>query len=167
MAGFKGRAENTIDSKGRVPVPAKMRNQLRPEARQTFVVTQGVEQCIVLYPLDVWEAQIEPKLARLDGFNREQAMLSRRILMWSDEVTLDAQGRVTLPRDLMELVGLEAGSKAKVLGVMDRLEIWSLGGYAAYLNGSSHSVADLAEKHMGAARSRLASRRAVGARTLS
>ncbi|OZC04103.1 division/cell wall cluster transcriptional repressor MraZ [Rubricoccus marinus] len=166
MAGFKGRAENTIDSKGRVPVPAKMRRYLRPEARETFVVTQGVDQCIVLYPLDVWEGEIEPKLEKLDGFNAEQAMLSRRILMWTDEVSLDSQGRVSLPRDLMELVGLEPGDKAKMIGVLNRIEVWSLGAYAAYLNGSAHSVADLADRHMGASRSRLAGRRAIGTRTL-
>ncbi|MEM6326300.1 MAG: division/cell wall cluster transcriptional repressor MraZ [Bacteroidota bacterium] len=149
MVGFKGRAENTIDDKGRVAVPITMRQAMRPEARQSFVVTQGMEQCIVLYPLDVWESDIAPRLAALDSFNREAALLSRRVLMWADEVSLDSQGRVSLPRDLMELVGLETGRKARVIGINDRVEIWSPGVYAAYLNGSAHSVAELAEKHLG------------------
>ncbi|HIG75098.1 MAG TPA: division/cell wall cluster transcriptional repressor MraZ [Bacteroidetes bacterium] len=148
MAGFKGRAENSIDAKGRVAVPASMRRYLRPEARETFVVTQGMDQCIVLYPYDVWEDEIEPRINALDPFNREEALLSRRVLMWTDEVTLDSQGRVTLPRDLMELVGLEPGEKARMLGVTNRIEVWAPSAYAAYLNGSAHSVAELAEKHL-------------------
>lgn len=148
MAGFKGRAENTIDDKGRVAVPVSMRRALRPEARETFVVTQGMEQCIVLYPLDVWESDFEPRFKALDTFNREAALLKRRVLMWADEVTFDGQGRVSLPRDLMELVGLEPSSKARMIGVDDHIEVWSPGVYAAYLNGSSHSVAELAEKHL-------------------
>ncbi|MEM1057168.1 MAG: division/cell wall cluster transcriptional repressor MraZ [Bacteroidota bacterium] len=148
MAGFKGRAENTIDDKGRVAVPASMRRYLRPEAHDTFVVTQGVDHCIALYPFDVWESDIEPRLDALDPFDQEQALLSRRFLSWTDEVRLDGQGRISLPRDLMELVGLESGVKARMIGVGNRIEIWSPAAYAAYLNGSAHSVAELAEKHL-------------------
>ena len=165
MAGFKGQAENSIDSKGRMPVPAKMRRYLRPEARETFVATQGLEQCIVLYPLDVWEKEIEPQLDALNGFNREAAMLVRRFSMYAEEVSLDSQGRVSLPRDLMELVGLEAGGRAKAMGVSNRIEIWSSEALAAYLNGSAHSFADLAEKWMNGSRDSAISRRAIGTRS--
>ena len=48
----------------------------------------------------------------------------------------------------MELVGLEPGGKARMIGVTNRIEVWSPGAYAAYLNGSAHSVAELAEKHL-------------------
>ena len=68
--------------------------------------------------------------------------------MWTDEVRLDGQGRISLPRDLMEVVGLEPGGKARMIGVGNRIEVWSPGAYAAYLNGSAHSVAELAEKHL-------------------
>ena len=65
MAGFKGRAENTIDDKGRVAVPASMRRYLRPEAHDTFVVTQGVDHCIALYPFDVWESRLSSRASTI------------------------------------------------------------------------------------------------------
>ncbi len=163
MAGFKGQAENTIDSKGRMPVPAKLRDFLPSEARKTFVVTQGMESCIVLYPANVWDDEIEPMVNGLDMFSREEAMLARRMLMWCDEVTMDGQHRVSFPADLMELVGLAPGDKAKVLGVGNRIEVWAPAAFAAYLNGSSLSAADLAEKHMSRKRSRLIVGRTSGA----
>ena len=57
----------------------------------------------------------------------------------------EARGRAS---DALWLVGLEPGSKARMIGVTNRIEVWSPGAYAAYLNGSAHSVAELAEKHL-------------------
>ena len=155
MAGFKGQAENTIDSKGRMPVPAKLRDFMPKAARGAFVVTQGMESCIVLYPVTVWDEDIEPMVEALDMFDKEQALLARRMMMWCDEVTMDGQYRVSFPANLMELVGLKPGDKAKVLGIGNRIEVWAPASFAAYLNGSALSAADLAQKHLSSKRSRL------------
>ncbi|MEO0557291.1 MAG: division/cell wall cluster transcriptional repressor MraZ [Bacteroidota bacterium] len=125
MAGFKGQAENTIDGKGRMPVPAKMRRSLSADAKETFVATRGEEQYIALFPLDYWESEIEAGLAGLNNFDQEDREFIRRLSRWADEVTMDTQGRIALPKQLAAFAGLEPGSKARIIGAYDRLEVWS------------------------------------------
>ena len=66
MAGFKGQASYSIDAKGRVAIPAKMRNAMNPEAKGTFTVTRGFEKCIFLYPLDRW-TEMEQEIGHARG----------------------------------------------------------------------------------------------------
>ncbi|MEX0599172.1 MAG: division/cell wall cluster transcriptional repressor MraZ, partial [Rhodothermales bacterium] len=70
MASFKGQAEYSVDSKGRVAIPAKMRNALSPEAKNSFTITRGFEQCINLYPLDQWEKR-EAEISELNTYRSE------------------------------------------------------------------------------------------------
>lgn len=148
MAGFKGQAENTIDGKGRLPVPAKMRRELTPDAKSTFVATRGVEQCILLYPLDEWEI-IEERIREKNQFVTANRGFVRTLLRWADELTLDAQGRIALPKPLLEFAGLEPGQKVSVLGIMDRLEVWHPETLDAHEADQEESYESLAERVMG------------------
>ena len=148
MAGFKGQAENTIDGKGRLPVPAKMRRALTPDAKETFVATRGLEQCVFLYPLDVWE-EIEEQMREKNQFVAANRDFVRSLLRWADELSLDGQGRVGLPKTLIEFAGLETGSKALVIGALDRIEIWDPDTFEAHINQQDESYETLAERVMG------------------
>ena len=163
MAGFKGQAEHSIDAKGRVPVPAKMRPYVDPKARGTFVATRGVEACIVLYPVTVWEEEFVPRLQELNRHSRKAATLVRSYMMHAEESTMDGQGRVSLPKSLMELVGLEPGGKAQIVGVMDRIEVWSAEALMAHMDKSRSVMAELEEELMTPAPSST-SRRVFGTR---
>src|SRR5690606_31982230 len=105
MAGFKGQAEYSVDSKGRVAIPARMRNALRPEARNTFTITRGIDQCIYLYAQDDWE-EMELRFSKLNSFRSEERDFLRLTMMWADEVTFDGQGRIGIPKSLMEHAGV-------------------------------------------------------------
>ncbi len=148
MAGFKGQAENSIDGKGRMPVPAKMRRSLSPDAKETFVATRGLEQCVILYPLDAWEA-IEEEMAKLNQFEPEARTFVRTINMWADELAMDGQGRVALPKPLMEFAGLTSGGRAQVIGAFDRIEVWDPAIFEAHINGQTETYESLAERVMG------------------
>ena len=124
VAGFKGQAENTIDGKGRVPVPAKMRKAVSPDAKDTFVATRGEGQFVALYPLDYWEQEIESGVARLNNFDPKDREFIRRLYRWAEEVTMDSQGRIALPKPLAAFADLKAGSKARIIGTYDCLEVW-------------------------------------------
>ena len=106
MAGFKGQAEYSVDQKGRVAIPAKMRNALNPEAKNTFTVTRGFEQCIFVYPLDRWE-RMEAEMEELNIYRSQTRNFIRSVLMYAEEVTLDAQGRVGIPKRLLQFAGVE------------------------------------------------------------
>ena len=146
MAGFKGQAEYSVDSKGRVAIPAKMRSTLNPEAKQTFTITRGFDNCIFLYPLDTWEKK-EEEMAQLNMYDRETRAFVRGIMRWADEVSLDSQGRITLPKNLVELAGIS--DSATIIGSFDHIEIWAPEAFDAYLNEQSTPYETLAESVMG------------------
>ena len=146
MAGFKGQAENSVDSKGRVTVPAKMRNAMSPEAKNAFTITRGFEQCIFLYPLDRW-SEMEEEFSTLNPFKKEARAFMRTVLRWADEATLDGQGRVMLPKPLVAFGEIE--SQALVIGAFDHIEIWNPGVFDRYLNKQTADYETLAERVMG------------------
>jgi MraZ protein len=145
MAGFKGQASYSVDSKGRVAIPAKMRNALNPEANGTFTVTRGFERCIFLYPLDRWK-EMEQEIGALSTYDREARAFTRRIMMWADEVALDGQGRIILPKALTDFAGVT--DRALILGAYDRLEIWEPDTFEQYLNEETTDYETLAERVM-------------------
>ncbi len=128
MASFKGQAEYSVDSKGRVAIPARMRNALNPDANNSFTITRGFEQCILLFPLDEW-ARREEEIARLNTYRSEARSFVRTIMRWADEVTLDGQGRIVVPKNLISFAGLK--DAVLIIGVLDRIEIWNPDVFAA------------------------------------
>ena len=145
---FKGQAENTVDSKGRIAIPAKMRNAMNPEAKQTVVLTRGFEKTVFVYPLDEWE-EIEAQIAQLNRFQRDARNFSRQLLRWAEEQTLDSQGRVSLTKELMAFAGIETSEKALIIGNFDHLEIWNKDVFEQTLNEEPGSYETLAETVMG------------------
>lgn len=146
MASFKGQAEYSVDSKARVAIPARMRSALSPEAKNSFTITRGFEQCIILYPLDQW-VQKEEEIRRLNMYRAETRDFVRSLMMWADEVTLDGQGRITVPKTLMEFAGLT--DSALIIGALDHIEIWDPGVFKAYQQGIGSDYPTLAERVLG------------------
>lgn len=146
MASFKGQADFSVDSKGRVAIPAKMRSALSPSAKGTFTMTRGFERCIFLYPLDQWE-KMEAEISALNMYSRQSRDFVRTILMWADEVALDGQGRVTLTRPLMEFAGIK--DRALIIGALDHVEIWDPTAFAGYIDEQTADYETLAERVMG------------------
>jgi MraZ protein len=131
---FKGQAEYSVDSKGRVAIPAKMRNAMSPEAQDPFTMTRGCEDCIFLYPMD-------------RGASIGVEIGERIIMMWADEVSLDGQGRISIPKPLLEFADLD--DSALILGAFDHIEIWDPEHFDEYLNEQPSDYETLAERVMG------------------
>lgn len=146
MAAFKGQAEYSVDSKGRLAVPAKMRGAMNPEANQTLVMTRGLEKCIFLYPLDRWK-EIEGEISSLNSYSSSARRFTRLLMRWAEEVTFDSQGRIKLSKSLMEFAGITG--KGLVLGALDRIEVWDPEVFETYLNDEGDDYETLAERVMG------------------
>ncbi len=146
MAFFKGQAEYSVDSKGRVAIPAKMRSALSPDAEGTFTITRGFEDCIFLYPKDRW-AQMEEEIAGLNMYNRETRDFVRIIMRWAEDVSLDGQGRISIPKSLVEFA--ELSDRALIIGAFDHIEIWDPPAFDVYLNDKPDDYETLAERVMG------------------
>src|SRR5690606_31940322 len=128
--------------------PAKMRKSLSPDAADTFVVTRGPDNdpCIYAYPLDEWK-KMEERLTELNQYNDRDRFFLRTLLYWADELSLDKQHRVMLPKALVEFAGIDRN--ALIIGSMDHIEIWNPETFENYLTGQNASYAEVAEAVMG------------------
>ncbi len=115
---FMGEYNHTIDTKGRLIVPSKFREQLGDE----FVVTKGMDGCLFVYANEDWSA-FEQKLTSLPLINKEARKFARFFLAGAAQVEVDKQGRILLPANLREFAGLE--KDVVLVGVGSRIEIWS------------------------------------------
>jgi MraZ protein len=146
MAGFKGHAEYSVDAKGRVALPAKMRRAIRPEANNTVMITRGIENCIFIYPMDEWERK-DSEMDKLNQYHGEARDFVRMISMWADDQELDSQGRITLSKKILEFAHIT--DKVTVVGAKDRIEIWNPDTLEAYMNPVYDRYETLAERVMG------------------
>lgn len=122
MAGFKGTYEHSLDEKGRVAFPSKLRKSLNPEALERFTLLRGLEPCLYLYPQDEWEI-VEDKLGQINSFTREGRTVKRNFLRFAEDLTLDKQNRLALPSQHMEWASIT--QKVVFIGSGERIEIWS------------------------------------------
>lgn len=114
---FMGEYNHTIDSKGRIIVPAKFRETLGDE----FVVTLGLDGCLFVYPNEEWKNFII-ELKGLPG-NKEARQLQRYFMAGAANCEVDKQGRILIPAKLREQAGLE--KEIIFVGVLSKIEIWS------------------------------------------
>lgn len=114
---FMGEYDHSIDSKGRIIVPAKFRESLGEE----FVVTKGLDGCLFVYPINEWENFVS-ELRNLPG-NKEARQLQRYFMAGAASLEVDKQGRILIPAKLREAAGLE--KDVVFVGVLSKIEIWS------------------------------------------
>jgi len=146
MSSFKGRYEYILDSKGRLSIPAKLRKNLSSESLDSFVVTRGVEKCLYLYPLDEWR-RLEEKLRSLNQFMEKHRYFTRALLMWaSEEFPLDAQSRITIPKNLLEFAEIE--KDVIIIGALERIELWNPKTFSEYLDSQPENYATVVEQIM-------------------
>ena len=119
---FTGSYTYTLDAKGRINIPAKMRKALDPASDATFVATRGNDACITLYPATVWK-QVEVKLLALDIGKPAIRHYIRNIVRHAEALQYDGQGRVPLPAGLIEYASIT--KSAEIVGMIDRIEIWN------------------------------------------
>lgn len=145
MASFKGTYKYSVDNKGRINIPAKMRKQLSDDSKDHFVITRGFDKCLFLYPLDVW-LKLEEKLQNLTEFNSDHRFLGRQIYSIAEDVSLDIQARIVIPSELREYAQIE--NEVLIIGVANRIEIWNPEVYEEYIQNQTSSFEDVAERVM-------------------
>jgi len=138
-AVFKGSYRYKIDPKGRLPVPAAFRRQLKDAGVQALVVTL-LDQCLAAYPPGEW-ARLETQLAALPAFSRPIKTLSRLLASRAADCDLDSQGRILLPPALRQAAGL--AREAVLVGVLNRIEVWSPEAWDGFLRESERVLDDV------------------------
>ncbi|MGQ9797734.1 MAG: division/cell wall cluster transcriptional repressor MraZ [Ignavibacterium sp.] len=142
---FKGQFTYSIDNKGRISIPAKLRKHILPEANDTFVMTRGLSSCIDLYPMNEW-LKIEERLLQLNSFNESEARFLRMISQYASEDKMDSQSRILIPQKLLEYAKIE--NEVLILGALRKIEVWNPKIFENYLNSSPESYEEIAAKVM-------------------
>ncbi len=130
-----GEYRNTIDEKGRILIPSKVRSAL--EGQTTIVITRAVENCLWLMTPDYFE-KIRRKIMDGDGamFNSQTRILQRIIVGQAMECDIDKSGRLLIPPQLRGKIGLELKEETVLLGISTYMELWSVPSYETYLEQS-------------------------------
>ena len=135
---FIGEYQHALDSKNRIIVPAKLRDDLGNK----FVITKGLDGCLYAYPLEEWRI-LEEKLKTLPLTNKDARSFVRFFFSGACEVELDKQFRGLIPQNLKEYACIE--KDIVTIGVLSRVEIWSKEKWIEY-NESSIDFDSIAEK---------------------
>lgn len=135
---FLGKYQHSLDAKGRVTIPAKLRELLGDR----FIATRGLDNCIFLYPLDEWQ-NIEDKMRTLPFTRADVRSFMRKFLSAASELELDKQGRTVLPSNLRDYADILVD--IIIIGVGTRVEIWAHDRWESYAEDSDASYEAIAE----------------------
>ena len=113
-----GEYEHSLDAKGRLIMPAK----LRQDMGEKFIVTKGLDGCLFSFSQEEW-LNFETKLKALPLSDKNARNFVRFFLSGATECELDKQGRFLIPNNLRNSAGLE--KEVIIIGVGTRLEIWN------------------------------------------
>lgn len=120
--GFSGEYKNNMDAKGRVIFPVKFREAMD----NTFIMTKGFDNNLLIYPKDKWEI-MEEKLAALKITSKSARIVKRLLLGSAVEVEVDGQDRITVPQNLRTHASLT--KEILFVGQADYIEVWSVDNY--------------------------------------
>ena len=130
---FMGEYHQKIDDKGRLTIPSKLRYELG----ESFIVTRGLDNCLFIYPKGEWNQVILPNTKDARNF-------MRFFLSGATEVNFDKQGRINIPMPLIKYSDLL--KDCIVIGVNERLEIWSKENWDSFIENNEENLSDIADK---------------------
>ena len=133
-----GEFEHSLDAKGRLIMPAKLRESIG----DTFVVTKGLDGCLFAFSITEW-TNFEEKLKSLPLSNKNSREFVRFFLSGATECEIDKQGRFLIPNNLREAAGLV--KETVIIGVGTRIEIWDK---EAWKKGEENISADEIAENM-------------------
>lgn len=135
---FMGEYQHSVDAKGRLIIPAKFREELG----QGAVMTRGLDNCLFLFPADEWKI-LEDKLKTLPLTKADARQFVRFFFSGATECELDKQGRIIVPSNLREYSQID--KEVTVIGVSNRVEIWSKQRWESYMDEAENSYENIAE----------------------
>ena len=136
---FMGEYHHTIDDKGRLIIPAKFRSELGTR----FVLTRGLENCLYVYQEKEWN-DITAKIKTLPFTKKDVRMFTRFFFSGATECSFDSQGRISITSPLISYADIL--KDCVVIGVSDRIEIWSKEEWEKFLEDNNDKLEDTAEK---------------------
>lgn len=123
ITSFIGDILCKIEAKGRFLFPSILKKQLK-ENQNKFVIKKDIyENCLVLYTLEEWQVQINYIRSKLNPYNKIHSRFLREFYRDTAEITMDASGRILVPKRLLELANIK--KEVYLLGLDTKIEIWA------------------------------------------
>ena len=120
---FTGEYEYSLDKKNRLIIPARFRKALDKANDKTFVITKGLDNCLVLYPLNEWN-NVERQLGQLSTIREKNRNFIRNIVRHAAYLKYDGQGRVAVPGSLLSYSKIK--KEVILIGMINKIEIWDV-----------------------------------------
>ena len=144
MELLTGEYRNTLDEKGRILFPSKLRNELFGDSeKNVLIVTQSFDHCLWLYTLDEWKNLSSKIMERASPFSKQNRLVLRSLIAPAQEVELDKAGRLSIPQSLRDYAGLT--KDCIILGINRYMELWDAQSYGEYLEENEEDLKDAAE----------------------
>lgn len=136
---FIGEYAHTIDEKNRLAVPVKFRKELTKGA----IVTKGLDGCLFLYTLTEWQKLVD-RMNQMPISQKNARAFSRLIIAGAMDVEIDKQGRIILPKYLIDYAKVKRN--VVIAGLFNRLEIWNTAAWDEYKRKTEKDSEALAEQ---------------------
>ncbi|MEK7263161.1 MAG: division/cell wall cluster transcriptional repressor MraZ [Bacteroidota bacterium] len=135
----------SVDAKGRINLPSKVRKQLSDKAEDTFVATRSqFDKCIYVYPRDEWEKE-QKEFAKLQStFNREAHELLFRLRKYKEYCEIGAQSRISISERLLRFAGIT--NEVLIIGAGNKIELWNPKEYENAYTENEERLKELVEK---------------------
>ncbi|OKS87793.1 division/cell wall cluster transcriptional repressor MraZ [Mucilaginibacter polytrichastri] len=146
MSHFLGEFECKLDAKGRMMIPTGLKRQLPEAEAEGLVINRGFEKHLVIYTRKEWNLIIED-LAKLNQYEKRTREFIRYFTRGATELSLDASGRILLPKALLEYAGI--GNDVVLACQLNKIEVWDQKAYDAQMDSEPENFANLAEEVMG------------------
>lgn len=148
MSFFIGKEIYSMDAKGRVNFPSKMRKDIEGDDKEKMVITRrpDSEKCLYVYPMDEWRNQVEV-LRRLNNYREKDRFFIRTFLENAEKFELDSQARISISKELIEYADLR--KDVLIIGAMDHIEIWNPESYEKYCKEKESEFPNVTDEVLG------------------
>lgn len=133
-----GEFHHNLDEKGRIIIPSRLREELG----ESVIITRGLEDCLFIYSEKEW-LKVASKLKELPFTKKDARSFTRMLLSGAINADFDKQGRIKIASVLLDYASLE--KECVIIGVNDRLEIWSKEKWNGFIDYASENLSDLAD----------------------
>lgn len=135
-----------LDAKGRLKMPAALLKKLGGDGPWTFFVNRGLENCLMIYPEEVWESTVE-QIRTLNPYRAEDRNFTRMFFRGAHDIVTDSADRILINKGMLEHAGIE--KDAILFAYLDRMELWNRDRYFEILDADAQDYSELAEKVLG------------------
>jgi len=140
---FYGEFAHSIDNKGRLILPSKIREVAKANFVEKFYVTRGLDKCLFMFSEEEWKAA-EQKFKAMSFTKTDARKFNRLYFSGAVEVVADKQGRILLPTYLKDFARIKRD--VIIIGVSNRVEIWAKDQWQEFYQSNLESFEETAEK---------------------